>query len=132
MMVGRLFHICKGTSGLSQEKRAQYLKMWSSDTDNPISVKAPVKITVPYGPGTELKKLLAEKNLVPSHNCGCHARINQMNIWGPDKCQENLKEIVTWLSKEARKKKPWTRVIPDLVKRTYCNHLIQTAIDRSR
>lgn len=56
-----------------------------------------------YGPGTELKKLLAELGLQPSSGCECEARARQMNAWGPDGCREHRAEIITWLKEEADK-----------------------------
>lgn len=54
-----------------------------------------------FGPGTELKKLLAAVGIVPDANCQCNKRAKLMNIWGCDECERRLDEIVGWLREEA-------------------------------
>jgi hypothetical protein len=45
------------------------------------------------GPGTELKKLLAELGIHPIKNCGCESLAAKMNAWGPA-CREHRAEII--------------------------------------
>lgn len=55
------------------------------------------------GPGTELKALLRDwLGIVASPNCSCNARARQMDEWGPDRCEQNLPEIVSWLEEQAK------------------------------
>lgn len=53
------------------------------------------------GPGTELKKLLSWF-VKPVPTCSCHARIIQMNQWGPDGCEERIETILDWLQESAK------------------------------
>jgi hypothetical protein len=48
------------------------------------------------GPGTELKKILAELSITQTAACQCEAMVSQMNVWGPD-CREHCEEILTHL-----------------------------------
>lgn len=57
------------------------------------------------GPGTELKKLLSLIGIKATTNCTCNKKAQQMNKWGPDKCQENMNIILRWLKEEADKRK---------------------------
>lgn len=58
------------------------------------------------GPGTELKKLLAEIGAEDSPTCPCNARAAEMDRWGVEGCAERREEIVAWL-KEAWKSLGW-------------------------
>ena len=62
------------------------------------------------GPGTELKKLLAELGLTGIKGCGCNAKAAQMNRWGPRTCREKSAEIASWLRK-SRGKASWAEVL---------------------
>lgn len=62
---------------------------------------APLYIDPGFGPGTELKKLLAAVGIVSDENCQCNKRAKLMNIWGCDECERRIDEIVGWLHEEA-------------------------------
>lgn len=53
------------------------------------------------GPGTELKKILSWF-VKPVPTCSCHARIIQMNQWGPDGCEQRIETILDWLQESAK------------------------------
>ena len=60
------------------------------------------KYTVQHGlPGTELKKLISWFYIPDDDKCKCKDRINKMNRWGPDKCEENIDTIMRWLKHSA-------------------------------
>lgn len=65
---------------------------------------------VVQGPGTELKKLLAELGLTGVQGCGCNAKAAQMNRWGVAGCRERFEEIRQWLA-EARGKATWLETL---------------------
>jgi len=50
-----------------------------------------------YGPGTELKEILASLGISPAGNCGCNAKAVDMDKLGNDGCEENLEQIAQWL-----------------------------------
>ena len=60
---------------------------------------------IPYGPGTELKKLVSWFVwLRDVKDCrACYDREQQMNQWGPDECRNNISTIVEWLRESATK-----------------------------
>lgn len=62
------------------------------------------------GPGTELKKLLAELGLTGAQGCGCNSKAAQMNRWGVEGCRERAEQIADWL-REARGKATWGETI---------------------
>jgi hypothetical protein len=51
----------------------------------------------PAGPGTELKKLLAELGIKDFAGCSCEKHAAQMNAWGVEGCRENFETIRGWL-----------------------------------
>ena len=53
------------------------------------------------GPGTELKKSISWF-YSPKKKCRCLTRIQKMNLWGPDKCEERIETILRWLQHSAR------------------------------
>jgi hypothetical protein len=59
------------------------------------------------GPGTELKKLLAQIGIKATANCTCNARAREMDAWGIDEAArpERIEEAVGWLREEAAKRK---------------------------
>jgi hypothetical protein len=71
---------------------------------------APCAKALPAGPGTELKKLLAELGLKPSAGCKCAAKARQMDKLGVSGCRERLEEITGWL-REARGQASWLETI---------------------
>jgi hypothetical protein len=50
-----------------------------------------------YGPGTELKKILAELGIMEKPDCPCRRRANDMDILGVQGCKDNREMIVGWL-----------------------------------
>ena len=60
-----------------------------------------VATSEPHGPGTELKKLISWFYVPDDSKCKCKDRINKMNRWGPDKCEENIDTIMRWLKHSA-------------------------------
>lgn len=76
------------------------------------------------GPGTELERLISwfkKKN----GKCGCGNRIKKMNMWGPDKCEENMEIILGWLEGSAK-----TNKIP--FSKTLAKVLVKKAIRNAR
>lgn len=56
------------------------------------------------GPGTELSRILKMFGIFPKGCCKCGSRAHTMNIWGPDRCEENIDKILKWLREEAKKR----------------------------
>lgn len=52
------------------------------------------------GPGTELKKILADMGIQPKASCSCTKRAIQMDQWGVDGCRKNLEQILEWVRDE--------------------------------
>ena len=77
------------------------------------------------GPGTELKKLLSWFYSPSKTKCKCQTRIQKMNAWGPDKCEQKFETILRWMRHSAKIHKiPFFEPAVRLV--------IRTAIRRSR
>jgi hypothetical protein len=53
------------------------------------------------GPGTELKKLISWFYSPDKKKCKCATRIQKMNKWGPDKCEQKMETILRWLRHSA-------------------------------
>ncbi len=67
----------------------------------------PAAPPIGYGPGTELKKLLAAVGITASPTCSCNARAAFMDAreaGEPGWCEANVDEIVGWLREEATKR----------------------------
>jgi hypothetical protein len=56
------------------------------------------------GPGTELKRLLARVGITPKPGCKCVARAIEMDIRGPEWCEQNIGIITGWLREEAERR----------------------------
>lgn len=58
------------------------------------------------GPGTEMKKLLAQWPLFiqATDDCPCNGHAAQMDVWGCDECERRMDEIVRWLRDEAARR----------------------------
>jgi hypothetical protein len=54
----------------------------------------------PYGPGTELARLVSWFKF-SNKKCKCAARIQKMNMWGPDECEKRKPTIIRWLRHSA-------------------------------
>jgi hypothetical protein len=75
----------------------------------PVPAPEPVDIPDPgFGPGTELKKLLADLGISMSADCGCKAMAKKMNVWGVAGCREHHGKIVAHL-KQAAERREWHR-----------------------
>lgn len=74
-----------------EDKPAQEIRPWPKD----------------YGPGTELKAILASLNINPSPSCDCNARAWQMDEWGVTGCKTNRDTIILWL-KEGQDRWGWS------------------------
>jgi hypothetical protein len=57
----------------------------------------PVDRDIDHGPGTQLKMILASLGIEATQHCDCNTRQMQMNEWGPEKCRENIEEILGWM-----------------------------------
>jgi len=69
-----------------------------------------------FGPGTELKALLAACGITATEDCPCNKRAKIMNIWGPDGCDQHFDQIVGWLREEAeRRAMPFVEPVARLV-----------------
>lgn len=56
-----------------------------------------------FGPGTELKKILASVGIEPSPSCDCNGKALQMDLWGVAGCRENRDAVVGWIRDNAEK-----------------------------
>lgn len=70
---------------------------WVIDVDHPAyprhgsHASSPIHLQRPapdFGPGTELKKLLATFGIHATEGCSCNAIARQMDLWGPDECEK--------------------------------------------
>lgn len=90
--------------------------LWDIDTAHPAYPKemrtpqkaVPFTTTPPpppnYGPGTELKKMLAKIGIRASPTCSCNKRAAIMDEKGIDWCKDNTDKIVGWLREESTKR----------------------------
>jgi hypothetical protein len=84
---------------------------WVIDTSHPafpMESRLPqpptAALTVPRGPGTELKKLLARVGITAAPDCSCNARAAEMDRReqeSPGWCEANIDTIVGWLREQA-------------------------------
>jgi hypothetical protein len=83
-------------------------------------------ISKPFGPGTELSKLLKRFGIEPTPNCACREMAAQMDVWGPNECDrpERIDEVVAVMRTEAA-----ARGLPflDMVGRLLVKRAIQNA-----
>lgn len=63
---------------LPQDKPEQKIRFWPKG----------------FGPGTELKALIASLGINPGPSCDCNAMARQMDEWGVEGCREHFDEIV--------------------------------------
>ena len=59
----------------------------------------------PNGPGSILSKMLSKIGIKSTPNCACKRHAINMNINGPDWCEQNVDTIVGWLRVEAQNRK---------------------------
>lgn len=60
----------------------------------------------PEGPGTELRRLIADRGYKIHGGCGCKSKIRKMDSWGVAGCRDRLDEITGWLV-DAAKQAGW-------------------------
>ena len=81
--------------------------------------------TDPNGPGSILSGMLSGLGIKSAPTCSCKRRAIEMNMRGPDWCEQNIDSIVGWLEEEAKKRKlPFIKTIAKL--------MVQRAISKSR
>jgi hypothetical protein len=73
----------------SKERRQELLNKYSY-----------LLVDEPYGPGTELAKLVSWFKF-SNKKCNCAHRIRKMNRWGPDECEKRQPTIRRWLRHSA-------------------------------
>lgn len=78
------------------------------------------------GVGDALKSMLSKIGIVAKKGCQCNQRSREMNLRGPDWCEENIDTVVGWLEEEAK-----SRRFP-LFSRTIAYLLVRRAIKRVR
>lgn len=78
-----------------------------------------------YGPGTELKKMLAWWGIHETKTCKCHEHAVIMDRWGADKCEQRMDVILGWIKAEAQRRKlPYVEMVGKM--------LVRRAIKRAR
>lgn len=85
----------------------------------------PPRPVPPYGPGTELSKMLHRLGIHPGENCTCKKHADTMNRNGSAWCGEHVDEIVGWLEGEAK-----SRSLP--FSRTVAKKMVQLAIWKAK
>lgn len=58
----------------------------------------------PNGPGSILSNMLSYIGINSSPNCSCKQRAVEMNMKGPDWCENNISTILGWLKEESSKR----------------------------
>lgn len=79
--------------------------------------------------GQALSELLATRyraTVTPTCNCG--PRMQQMNEWGPDGCEQNIDTIVDWLIEAAAAVGDVRSLAPDWAKRWKLRPFVRKAI----
>jgi len=59
------------------------------------------KVPQHLGPGTHLKRLLAELGVAEKSSCGCNKYASQMDAWGVEGCRSRRSEICSHLKENA-------------------------------
>ena len=57
-----------------------------------------------YGPGTELKRILARIGIAVTEDCPCNERAALMDSIGWAWCEQNLETIVGWMREESARR----------------------------
>lgn len=107
---------------VTSSKAVYTLRLAGKPTPRELFTHIKGNVIVAQGPGTELEKLISwfkKKN----KKCNCSSRIQQMNKWGPDKCEARMPTIMRWLRHSAAKQKlPFVELVAErLVKRAIAN-----------
>jgi hypothetical protein len=79
----------------------------------------------PNGPGTILSNMISSMGIKSTPNCSCRRHAIEMNIRGPDWCEENISTILSWLREESVK-----RHLPYI--ETVASMIVKRAIKTSR
>lgn len=122
------YHQCRKTPQWHKlcQTRPGYREAWNQSR-GPGQVKVgpdPVPRTR-GGPGTELTTLLSKWGIRERPDCPCKSHAAQMDRWGPDRCEERLETILSWLREEARRRRlPFSRLA--------AGALVRLAIRRAR
>jgi len=82
-----------------------------------------------HGPGSELHNLIPA--FLSSQGCGCKNFAAKMNMWGPDGCEKNKKDIVDHLVKQSKKRAMFSWM-PESATKKVAEKLVDTAIKRAR
>lgn len=70
----------------------------------------------PNGPGTILSNMISSLGIKSSPTCSCRRHALEMNVKGPDWCEENLPTILNWLREESQKRHlPYIESVASLV-----------------
>lgn len=78
-----------------------------------------------YGPGAVLSGMLESIGIKSNEFCSCKKKAMFMNEQGPDWCEQNMDQILSWLEHEAKKRKmPFVRF--------FAKMLVKSAIKKSR
>lgn len=87
------------------EATAQKIKA-QNDSARDKFFSPPPATSVPrgYGPGTELKKMLAKIGITATPTCSCNSRAQIMDEKGVEWCKANTDTLVGWLREEATKR----------------------------
>ena len=89
----------------------------------------PIENLIGEGPGTELHRLIP--SMFTYKGCGCKNFAKRMNIWGPNKCEANIK-IITEHIVEKSKQSPLLGWVPSLATRIVAERLVKRAIAKAR
>jgi hypothetical protein len=84
-----------------------------------------VAVDLPYGPGTELKALLAKIGIESTPTCSCNAMAKKMNKMGVEWCKsaDGLAEILAVMKREHGRRKsilPWSDTAAAMLVRLAC------------
>ena len=100
-------HMAYPIAGRTPEEIIEHAKQiqdyWANHKpviSNPLTHSRPLG----YGPGTELKKMLAKIGIKASPTCSCNSRAQVMDSQGVQWCKDNVDTIVGWLREEATKR----------------------------
>jgi hypothetical protein len=111
---GQLLAIWEGRSGLSPEKEDAYRRAWRAKWGGGPPVPEPTRtvrddgttprpggLSRPVGPGTELKKLIAELGIKGWSGCGCEGLAAEMDRLGVSGVRERLDHYDALLREKA-------------------------------
>ncbi len=123
-----LYNICVGNSTLPKWKLNNYREKFGltplfteEEVINEKKSKSEISLNynnVGYGVGTELLYIYKDSG-VPACQA-CFKLAKQMNMWGPDKCIENLQFIIDDIMPRAKdwiaENKPWAhKLLPNII-----------------